>query len=612
MGRQISEGMLIAGGMSIGQGLARVMSWWWLMPPLTAAYHLGALAAVLTAHIPLIVLVMLAEAGWAGLAAANGRRAGARDRRTIQAASKWGEEQPHLLSEVRGPAGGHAGVLVLCWITAPLQTAAYATGYGQALDGVSTADLRAAHQQATAAKRPAEVKPTPRPKASATTTTATEPPAPAVAPPRPAGAFLGFDPGNGGAVRANPRGACLVIGPPGTGKTQGVIAPSVATAPGPVVSTSIKWDVLAATAAVRRERGTVWAFDPGGGEDDLPEGVKRVHWSPLDSVFDWESALIVAARLRQALPDAHDPGGAHWLDKAQEWAAVLLYAASLSGVEDLMRWSRRPRAATKAIRAVLKDSPGPDTDMARDALAAVVDDTEDRERSSIESTMARLWQVYKLPGGIRTAQGTNFSPEKFADSDADTLYIAVPAERTQVYAPAVVALIEAIRFAQYRRHARLEKSGESSPPMTFVLDEAANTAPIDIPSVCSESGGQRLHLVIALQNLSQARHRWGLEQGAGLLTMVGTKALLPGIVDTNTLEAISVAVGDYERGQVTVSVGDDGRQSTNYGQQQQRSIPPSRIARLQDGAVIVVEGAHPRQITAARWHAETDRIMEAR
>lgn len=620
VGRQVAEAAVFTGATSLTQGLARLASVWWLMPPITAAYHLAALLALLTGRVVLVLVVMLAEAGWMAVAAAYGRRDGHRERQIESAATEWGEEQPHLLAQLRGPARGHSTALGLCWITAPFQTAAYRTAWAQAFDGITGADLRAAYESVSveraAAKSTAVVRNSRaehEPPASVDEAAET-PPTTAVAlvtPPLPAGAFLGFDPKTGAAVRANPRGACLVIGPPGSGKTNGVIAPSVATAPGPVVSTSIKWDVLAATVEARRGRGTVWAYDPGGDEAALPDGVTAVHWSPLDSVYDWESALTVAARLRQALPDANDPRASHWLDRAQDWAAVLLYAASLRGVEDLMKWTRRPGAATEAIRAVLDDNPGEDADMAADALAAAVDDTEDRERSGIESTMSRLWAVYKLPGGVRTAKGTNFSPAEFVRSAADTLYIAVPAERTNVYAPAVVALLEAIRFEQYRRYAELAKTDTPSAPLTFVLDEVANTAPVDVPAIASEAGGQRLHLVIALQDLAQARHRWGQDRGGGLLTIIGTKALLPGIVDPGSLEAISQAIGDYRRGQITESVGDDGRKSTSYGQSRERSVPPHRIARLDTGSVIVVEGARPREITAARWHAEQDRIMGA-
>ena len=285
-------------------------------------------------------------------------------------------------------------------------------------------------------------------------------------------------------------------------------------------------------------------------------------------------------------------------------------AAAFVGVDDLMRWTRRPTAVTDDIRAVLVANPGDDSSMAADALAAVVDDTDDRERSGIESSMSRLWSVYKLPGGVRAARNPNFNPREFAAS-SDTLYVAVPAERAAIYAPSVVALLEAVRFAQYKRYADLHAAGKSCTPMTFVLDEVANTAPIDLPSIASEAGGQGLHVIAAVQDLAQARHRWGSDRGAGLLTIFGTKVLLPGIIDPGTIDAVSAAIGDRRRGRLSTSTGPDGRVSTTVSPERERAVPPSAIARLEPGRVLVVTGAEPQEIAGARWHAEPARIMEA-
>ena len=75
-------------------------------------------------------------------------------------------------------------------------------------------------------------------------------PAAAAVVPVVAGGYFGVN-AHGAVVAASPRGAALVIGPPGSGKTQSVIMPSVAYAPGAVVSTSMKTEVLAATHVAR-------------------------------------------------------------------------------------------------------------------------------------------------------------------------------------------------------------------------------------------------------------------------------------------------------------------------------------------------------------------------
>lgn len=150
VGRQVADAAVFTGATSLTQGLARLASVWWLMPPITAAYHLAALLALLTGRVVLVLVVMLAEAGWMAVAAAYGRRDGHRERQIGRAATEWGEEQPHLLAQLRGPARGHSTALGLCWITAPFQTAAYRTAWAQAFDGITGADLRAAYESVSA------------------------------------------------------------------------------------------------------------------------------------------------------------------------------------------------------------------------------------------------------------------------------------------------------------------------------------------------------------------------------------------------------------------------------------------------------------------------------
>ena len=84
--------------------------------------------------------------------------------------------------------------------------------------------------------------------------------------------------------------------------------------------------------------------------------------------------------------------------------------------------------------------------------------------------------------------------------------------------------------------------------MFLCLDEVANIAPIhDLPALVSEAGGQHLHVLACLQDLSQARSRWGNDAADGFLSLLQTKLILTGIADPRTLEAISLALGEYDR-----------------------------------------------------------------
>ncbi len=83
-------------------------------------------------------------------------------------------------------------------------------------------------------------------------------------------------------------------------------------------------------------------------------------------------------------------------------------------------------------------------------------------------------------------------------------------------------------------------------PLLFALDEAANIAPLpDLPNNCVEGGGQGMLTLVCLQDMSQARARWGPDAD-GWLSFFGSKVMLRGIEDVRTLEMLSALAGEEE------------------------------------------------------------------
>ncbi|MFV8279835.1 type IV secretory system conjugative DNA transfer family protein [Mycobacteroides abscessus] len=376
-----------------------------------------------------------------------------------------------------------------------------------------------------------------------------------------AGGYFGID-ATGATVAASARGAALVIGPPESGKTQNVIMPSVAYAPAAVVSTSMKAEVLAATHVARSLRGKCWLFDPGGAV--VPAGVIGLRWNPLCDVTDWDAARSVAARLtgpsRSGAGATH--GADHWTDRAETWLAVLLYAARLSApdgdIEALARWCMNPTAAGPECEATLivAEQDGLEGASIAASLLDSLLSIPDRERESIASTLSRVMNIYTSSAALRSGVNPNFDVHAFVRSN-DTVYITAPVDRQRDYAPLIAGFLESIRLAQYHRRQAVDLGQETQDaPVTFVLDEAANTAPIPLPNVVSEAGGQGLHLVVAFQDLSQARARWG-QAAEGFLTLFPEKLILPGMNDRATADMLSKMSGEYDR--MTIGVNQPGK-----------------------------------------------------
>ncbi len=423
------------------------------------------------------------------------------------------------------------------------------------------------------------------------------------------GAFLGF---SGGAwVGAEPEDAVMVIGPPRSGKTSEVVIPALLACPGAAVSTSTKPDVLGATLRARQAAGEVWLFDPTGQAGDGHEGVRLLSWSPVAAAGSWDEALLMARAMTLAAPSLgkgtqHE---AHWSERAGALLAPLLFAASHQGetITTVLRWVLRgdldaPARILERAEAVV----------ACDVLLGIAR-TDERERSSIFSAAAGVLALYNSDAARHAARRPNFDPDEFVAS-TDTVFITAPAHRQALCAPLVVGLLEQIRHATYRR----ALTGGGVVPVFFCLDEVANIAPIhDLPALISEAGGQGLHVLACLQDLSQARTRWGEAAADGFLSLFQTKLVLGGVSDPRTLEAISVVLGEYDRPMVSRNAGTSkshtgwgapttttDSESLTYQTVRQRRVPPGQIAAIRRGCGLLIRGASSTLIRTTPYYQQ--------
>jgi len=422
------------------------------------------------------------------------------------------------------------------------------------------------------------------------------------------GAYLGLDE-YGGWVTADPESAVMILGPPRSGKTSAVMIPALMASCAAAVSTSTKPDVMRATQAARSEIGQTWLFDPSGTENtdtELPDGVRRLCWSPIAAAATWDQALIMARAMTAATrPGAGTTNESHWSERAGALLAPLLHAAHHTNqpIAEVLRWTLRQDL--KPATAILADS---DTQVAADVLAGI-ERTDERERSSIFSATAGVLAAYNSDAVRAAAAHPNFDPNQFATS-TDTIYITAPEHKQALCAPLIVGLLEQIRHATYD-HAR--NHTPTGPPMLWALDEIANTDPIhDLPALISQAGSQHLQVMIGLQDLSQARTRWGEHQADALLSLFQTKLILTGIADPRTLEAISLTLGEYDRDTISQTLSHTQPQewlahpthtdSVNYNTQRQRILTPGDIAHLPPGHALHLTPTNWNTIQLTPWH----------
>lgn len=161
--------------------------------------------------------------------------------------------------------------------------------------------------------------------------------------------------------------------------------------------------------------------------------------------------------------------------------------------------------------------------------------TEERERSSIWSTTAGLFAGVRTEAARASAREAPLDVDEFL-SGPHQLHVVAPSRHQAVSIPLVVGLIEELVHATYDRH-------HEGARLLLALDELANVAPLPrLASIVSEGGSQGVLTLACLQDLSQARSRWGAS-AEGFLSLFPTTLILPGIADQTTLELLRHLAG---------------------------------------------------------------------
>ncbi len=296
-------------------------------------------------------------------------------------------------------------------------------------------------------------------------------------------------------------------------------------------------------------------------------------WSPLSGCSTWDDALLVAnlmtvastggTSIARSLASGTDD---HWHKRSEALLATLLHAASLEGapISTVIKWVDRHQAGP--AQSIL-DASG--NELAADFLAGIAA-TAPNELSGIWSTASGVLGAYHSHAAMATTTGSQLDVADWCES-AGTIYICASGRHQNLVAPLVVALLEEIRTASTRRAAHREadrikgvqvRDGprlRGDAPLLLALDEVANIAPLpNLPRLVSDGGGQGVLTLACLQDLSQARARWGPDAD-GWLSLFGSTVMLRGIEDVKTLETLSTLAGEEEVATRAVSSHAAGR-----------------------------------------------------
>jgi type IV secretion system protein VirD4 len=376
----------------------------------------------------------------------------------------------------------------------------------------------------------------------------------------------------------------LAVGGPRKGKTAW-LAGAVSDAPGAVLTTSTRTEIIGLTR-VARERGgrAVWVFNPGG----LGDLESTITFDPL---LGCQDPTVATARAADMIPETEGAEGDRdfWDGQARRYFAAFLHAAALDPtgrrtMRDVQRWVAHPASAGRELHALLRKSPDPDAYI-EDVNQFV--ELNDKTQSSITNSMTPAMAWLTSQTAVAATQGnTPFDVSELL-RDRGTVYLL---GRHEAHTAPLLAALTGYVAREARRLAALEPGGRLDPPLTLALDEAARVSPVPLPDWTGDSGGSGIQLMCAIQSLADLVARWGKTGAAKILNNSSAVMLYGGTKDPADLAAWAALAGDRDE---PVKTRDGSGKVTSTSVRKTPVLAAAQLASLPKFRVVVFSDMSP-------------------
>ncbi|WP_125175077.1 type IV secretory system conjugative DNA transfer family protein [Corynebacterium bovis] len=403
------------------------------------------------------------------------------------------------------------------------------------------------------------------------------------------------------------------------GKTTGRILPALLDAPGAVVATGNKPDLVADSLGLRQAVGLCWVCDPQriwADPADLPDfwidPLGYIRRRPHD---EWDAAAVDLTRLfafDAGIDVGQSTSSAEWKTSGAALVSALLLAAAVSDrdIAGMLRWlydtnNKEPLRILEAtgweLMAVKAQATYTMTERTRDGVFF-------NARAMVDSLSTKVMQTWITPTpGVR-----RFDPDEFVASHeagvCPTLYL-LSDKRSAGSASALVLLLTVWVTEAAEDAGRRNGTGRLQVPLMMPLDEVANTVRWHaLPDVYSHFGSKGIVISSVFQSFRQAKRIWGEDEAHDMMTN-STLIVGGGIKDEAFLREVSALVGEHEDRRVSRSSNSDSWSTQASVSHQEKTILSVAELRAMDAhLMLVVPQKHPPVIvTAEPYWARTYR-----
>jgi type IV secretion system protein VirD4 len=319
------------------------------------------------------------------------------------------------------------------------------------------------------------------------------------------GFVLGTAEDTGETVTYTGEGSVITVAPPGAGKTQCHVFPTLLTWKGPAVVLDVKGEIYAGTSKWRQENvGPVFKFSP-------LDPATSASWNPLTAVrshpdYLWEDSRFLADMM-MVPQNAKDP---FWENRARD----VLTAA-------IARVCLEPDPAKRSLGDVLDVFHGVGWDKFVMALQMAVDvrsmtragnslkEMEPKTRDGVLQTGLASLSAWDGDRIERATRKSDWSPLDLRSGKNPTIYICLKPNEVESY----VSMLR-VFIAQHLRMLTSELPPHGAPPILFLLDELPRLRHMPPVEEALEIGRQYgIRLWMFTQSLGQLENAYPNAEG---------------------------------------------------------------------------------------------------
>ncbi|GEE02836.1 hypothetical protein nbrc107696_32820 [Gordonia spumicola] len=380
----------------------------------------------------------------------------------------------------------------------------------------------------------------------------------------------------------------IVVGPTGSGKTQGIVIPTIVRHKGPLLATSTKSELADLTMSARSRIGSVAVIDPAGVVDGPAAAYVRL-WTPLQACKTFNEAALTTALLVEAGgSDSGRTGSSVWTTAAKSLLTTVLWmmrqydGTALSDVQVMLT-----ALMSEGSEELDAEVPPVPTDFGHlvtwiathplggwDAGIAVCEALAENGKAAIldaQRAAGGLRAVQQISGASETVAGVVFGVQgallslvgseivwyarwddpglidlaAWASEPAGTIYVVAP-DQSDPFRGLFCAFVTAAMSA-LDQEAWSHQDKRLPNPALFMLDELANVCPLpQLPRWLATKRSQGVKFVLGLQGLGQL---WGLWSDSDAEAIINNAdafiVVLSGTQDDKTTDRVEKYSGEY-------------------------------------------------------------------